>query len=208
MNVQEIDVLEHRSPRHEVVPLLVERWSPRAMSGEALSGSELARLFEAARWAPSSYNDQPWRFLYAQRDSRHWDVFLDLLVDFNRQWADKAAALIVVLSRTTREQTGGPAPTHSFDTGAAWQNLALQGRAIGLVVHGMGGFDYDRARRDLQVPPEYAVEAMVAVGHPADIEALSPDLRNLEVPSGRKEIEEIAFEGMLPSSTPPIVGGS
>ncbi len=201
MNVQEIDVLEHRSPGLGVVPLLVERWSPRAMSGEALSGSELARLFEAARWAPSSYNDQPWRFLYAHRDSRHWDVFFDLLVDFNRQWADKAAVLIVVLSRRTREKTGGPAPTHSFDTGASWQNLALQGSAMGLVVHGMGGFDYERARRDLQVPAEYAVEAMVAVGHPAVVEALPEGLRKLEMPSGRKEIEEIAFEGLMPSST-------
>ncbi len=171
------------------------------MSGESLPGSELARLFEAARWAPSSYNDQPWRFLYAHRQSPHWDTFLDLLVDFNRQWADKAAVLIVMLSRTTREENGQPAPTHSFDAGAAWQSLALQGRAMGLVVHGMGGFDYDRARRDLQVPQEYAVEAMAAVGHPATAGALPEGLRELEVPSGRKEIAEIAFEGPMPRST-------
>ena len=168
------------------------------MSGESLPDSELARLFEAARWAPSSYNDQPWRFLYAHRDSPHWDTFLDLLVDFNRQWADKAAVLIVMLSRTTREKNGQPAPTHSFDAGAAWQNLALQGRAQGLVVHGMGGFDYDRARQDLRVPPEYAVEAMAAVGKPAAVEALPEGLREMEVPSGRKEIAEIAFEGPMP----------
>ena len=172
------------------------------MSGESLPDSELARLFEAARWAPSSYNDQPWRFLYAHRDSPHWDTFLDLLVDFNRQWANKAAVLIVMLSRTTREKNGQPAPTHSFDTGAAWQNLALQGRAQGLVVHGMGGFDYDRARRDLQVPPEYAVEAMAAVGKPAAVEALPEDLREMEVPSGRKEISEIAFAGPMTGPSP------
>lgn len=201
MNVQQIDVFEHRSPDHEVLPLFVERWSPRAMSGEGISDQELAQLFEAARWAPSSYNDQPWRFLYARRDSRHWPRFFDLLVDFNRQWADKAAVLLVLLSRRTREANGQPAPTHSFDTGAAWQNLALQGRALGLVVHGMGGFDYDRARQDLRVPPEYAVEAMVAVGRPAPVDSLPAGLREIEVPSGRKPIEEIAFEGSMPAST-------
>jgi nitroreductase len=199
MNVREIEATEYRLPKHEVLPLLVDRWSPRAMSGQALSGEELASLFEAARWAPSSYNGQPWRFLYARRGSEHWQQFLDLLVDFNRQWADNAAVLIVILSRKTFENNGKPAPTHSFDTGAAWQNLALQGNALGLVVHGMAGFDYDRARDVLDVPSEYDVEAMVAVGRPAEIEVLPEELREQELPpSDRKEIAEIAFHGPMP----------
>jgi nitroreductase len=199
MNVRDIEATEYRSPKHEVLPLLVDRWSPRAMSGQALSGDELASLFEAARWAPSSYNGQPWRFLYARRGSEHWQQFLDLLVDFNRQWAENAAVLIVILSRKTFENNGKPAPTHSFDTGAAWQNLALQGHALGLVVHGMAGFDYDRARDALDVPSEYDVEAMVAVGRPAEIEVLPEELREQELPpSDRKEIAEIAFHGPMP----------
>lgn len=198
MTVTEIDVLEHRSPAHEVLDPLVERWSPRAMSGEPITDEELNRLFEAARWAPSSYNGQPWRFLYARRGGDHWERFFGLLGDFNQSWCDRAAVLVVVVSRDTFEWNGKPARTHSFDTGAAWQNLALQGTAIGLVVHGMQGFDYDRAREELGVPDDHTVEAMIAVGRPGELDDLDPDLREKEQPSQRKPIEEIAFEGRFP----------
>ena len=116
------------------------------MSGEAIDESELLTLFEAARWAPSSGNSQPWRFLYARRDTEHWPVFLDLLVERNREWCVNAAALVVFVSRTVHEQTGRALITHAYDTGAAWMSLALQGWLKGLVVHGMAGFDYGRAR--------------------------------------------------------------
>lgn len=199
MTVTEIDVLEHRSPEHEVLDPLVERWSPRAMSGETITDGELNRLFEAARWAPSSYNGQPWRFLYARRGGEQWERFFGLLGDFNQSWCDRAAVLVVVVSRDTFERNGKPARTHSFDTGAAWQNLALQGTAIGLVVHGMQGFDYDRAREELGIPDDHTVEAMIAVGRPGELDDLDPDLREKEQPSQRKPIEEIAFEGRFPS---------
>lgn len=155
-------------------------------------------LFEAARWAPSSYNAQPWRFLYARRETDHWSLFLDLLVDFNQGWAKYAGALVVVLSRKTFERNDKPSRTHSFDAGAAWQNLALQGISQGLVVHGMEGFDYDRARQVLKVPQGFAVEAMVAVGRPAPRGSLPEKLRERETPSGRKELSELVFEGPFP----------
>lgn len=195
-----VDVLDHRDPERPVEPLLVERWSPRAMSGEPVSRQELLSLFEAARWAPSSYNNQPWRFVYARRDTPDWRPLFDLLVDFNQSWCKNAAVLIVILSRRSFERNGKPSRTHSFDAGAAWMNLALQGNSMGLVVHGMEGFDYDRARRALGVPEELAVEAMAAVGRPAPVETLPEGLREREQPSGRKRVAEIAFEGRVGGS--------
>ena len=197
MQEHHVDVDRYRRPDHLVETLFYHRWSPRAMSGESLSRAELTSLFEAARWAPSSFNEQPWRFVYAERDGEHWPRFFGLLSEGNRRWARAAAVLIVVLSRTAFERNGNPARTHSYDTGAAWQNLALQGSRTGLVVHGMAGFDYDRARELLEVPEEFAVEAMIAVGWPAPAEVLPEPLREKEIPSGRKPVAEFAFPGLF-----------
>lgn len=197
MHEQNVDVDRHRQPDHPVETLIYRRWSPRAMSEERLSKAELASLFEAARWAPSSFNEQPWRFVYAERGGEHWPHFFDLLTEGNRRWADVAAVLIVVLSRTTFERNGNPSRTHSYDTGAAWQNLALQGSRMGLVVHGMAGFDYEKARDVLEVPAEFSVEAMIAAGKPAPVEVLPESLRGREVPSGRKPVAELAFPGVF-----------
>jgi nitroreductase len=127
---------EVRKADYPIDNLFLDRWSPRAMSGEAISQEELMPLFEAARWAPSSYNNQPWRFLYAHRDTEQWKLFFDLLVEFNQGWARNAGVLVLFISKNTLDMNGEPAPTHSFDTGAAWENLALQGWLKGLVVHG------------------------------------------------------------------------
>jgi nitroreductase len=184
-----------RKPDRPIEPLLLRRGSPRAMSGAAVSPSDLATGIEAARRAPSSYNEQEWRFLYAHRDGPHWATFFDLLAEGNRGWCDKAGVLIVVLSHKVFARNGKPNPVHSFDAGAAWQNLALQGSTMGLVVHGMAGFDYAKARTALAVPEDYAVEAMIALGHPGDPAALPEALQKIEAPSQRKPIAEIAREG-------------
>ncbi len=190
-----IRVSDHRQPGYPVESWIVNRWSPRALSGEEIGQEDLMTLFEAARWAPSSYNGQPWRFFYARRDHAHWDEFFDLMVEFNQGWAKDAAVLIVVVSRTTFEHNDKPAQTHSFDTGSAWENLALQASAMGLVAHGMQGFDYDKARQVLQLPDHYHVEAMVAVGLPGNAEDLPEGLREREKPSDRKPLEDIICEG-------------
>jgi nitroreductase len=192
--INEVDVSEYRRPEYNIDRIFLNRWSPRAMSGEEISRDELMSLFEAARWAPSSYNSQPWRFLYAMRNTANWELFFNLMVEVNQAWAKNAAALIVVASKKTFDN-GKPSRTHSFSAGAAWENLALQGSLKGLVVHGMQGFDYDRARQVLNIPDDYEVEAMIAVGRPGKKENLPEKLQEREFPSTRKKVSEIAFEG-------------
>jgi nitroreductase len=183
-----------RIPEHEIHPQFVERWSGRAMNGEPMSEAELMRLFEAARWAPSCANSQPWRFVYARAGTPHFDRLFGLLAEGNRTWCARAGALIVALSKTTFDN-GSPMRTHSYDTGAAWMSLALEGSQMGLVVHGMAGFDYERARVDLGVPADFAVEAMIAVGHPGRVEDLSERDRTREKPSSRRPVSGSIFEG-------------
>ncbi len=195
MLTTEIEISKYRKPDHDIEPILFHRWSPRAMSGEEISEQELMILFEAARWAPSSYNAQPWRFLYARRDTANWDRFFDLMVEFNQGWTKHAAVVMVVVSRKTFESNDQAAPTHSFDAGAAWQNLALQGSTMGLVVHGMQGFDYEKARAVLNIPEHFQVDAMIAVGKPGKREDLPEDLQEREQPSDRKPVAEIVIEG-------------
>lgn len=165
------------------------------MNGEPISSDVLKSLFEAARWAPSCFNNQPWRFIYAHRNGPHWDTFLDLLRAQNREWCVHAAVLMVVVSKDTFDYNGKPDRSHSFDTGAAWENLALEGTIRGLVMHGMLGFDRDRARKELKIPDRFTVEAMIAIGVPGDPKNLSDKLREQEHPSGRKPVDEFTAEG-------------
>ncbi|EMA44758.1 nitroreductase family protein [Halococcus saccharolyticus] len=185
---------EHRDPAYDIDPLFVNRWSPRSMTGDTLPEDDLLALFEAARWAPSSYNNQHWRFVYATPDDDAWDDFVDLLAEGNREWATDAAALVVILSKTTFDHNDEPAPTHSFDTGAATENLALEGARRGLVVHGMQGFDYDAAAELFDLTDEYAVEAMTAIGE-RDEDAIAPGDDDGEHPNQRKNLDEIVFAG-------------
>lgn len=193
------EIAAARKPEHPADGLFVNRWSPRAMSGEPISERELATLLEAARWAPSCFNGQPWRVVYARRASEHWDRLFGLLVPGNQAWCVHAGALLVFISRTAFEHNGKPNPTHAFDTGAAWMSLALQGEMMGLVVHGMGGFDRARAPAELGVPAGHEVQAMAAVGRPGRREDLPEPLRSREAPSDRKHVAEFASEGRFPS---------
>jgi nitroreductase len=186
---------DHRRREHAAADLFVDRWSPRAMSGEDVAVEDLMVLFEAARWAPSAFNNQPWRMLYARRGTAPWPLFLDLLSDANKTWCATGAALVLFVSKTTFDKDGAPSRTHSFDTGAAWENLALQGTLMGLVVHAMQGFDYDRARAALAIPADYQVEAMVVIGRPGRREALPPHQQEREFPKGRRPLAEIVGEG-------------
>ncbi|MDA1232452.1 MAG: nitroreductase family protein [Planctomycetota bacterium] len=189
------NALDHRKAEHLVNDIFLRRWSPRAMSGESIPHADLLRLLEAARWAPSTYNEQEWRFLYAARDSRHWQTYFDLLMKPNQAWCDKAAVLLVVLSHRVFSKNGKPNFVHTFDAGAAFQNFCLQGTEMGLVVHGMGGFDRDATRVRLQVPDDYAVEAMIAVGRPGNLDDLPEELREREIPTGRNPVASFTCEG-------------
>jgi nitroreductase len=191
----EEEVKKARQNPYAIQPLILDRWSPRSMSGEEMTDPELMALFEAARWAPSSYNNQPWRFLYAKRNTAAWPLFFDLMIDFNKGWVKNASAIVLVISGKNFEHNKKPSPTHSFDTGAAWMALALEGASRGLVVHGMEGFDFEKARKDLNVPDDYQVEALIAIGKRASPNLLPEDLQKKELPSPRKTLKEIAMEG-------------
>jgi nitroreductase len=186
-----------RTPAHEVLPIFTARWSSRAMSGEPVAEAELMRLFEAARWAPSGSNSQPWRFVYAQAGTEEYQTLLELLFPGNRLWSERASALVVITSQG-RMPDGRPHPSHAFDAGAAWMSLALQGSAMGLVVHAMGGFDRERAPQAIGLPPGYEIHCVVAVGKPGDPAALPEQLRAREQPSARLPVEQLAFAGRFP----------
>lgn len=177
------------------------------MSGEPIDVADLLVLFEAARWAPSSGNSQPWRFVYARRDTDAWPLFFDLLTERNQMWCRNAAALVVVLSRKTSESSGRSLVTHSYDAGAAWLSFALQGWLKGFVVHGMAGFDYARAAAALAVPDDFHVDAMAAVGRPGAAEDLPDVHRVRESPSTRRSLDGTVFEGRFGGTPAARVSG-
>jgi nitroreductase len=188
-------------PRHAdapIAPLFLSRWSGRAFTGEPLPDGALASLLEAARWAPSSGNNQPWRFVYALTGTAAFTAFHDLLAPGNKPWCEKASALFVVASRATRDD-GRPARTHAFDTGAAWMSLALEAHLLGLVAHGMEGFDYERAAQAIGLPADHAVHCMVAVGRPGRREDLPEPYRSREQPNDRRTTDSFAFEARFPA---------
>lgn len=182
--------------------IFVDRWSPRGFSTDAITADELNTLFDAARWAPSASNTQPWRFLYALRGQAAFETFVSTLVEFNQIWARHAAALVYVLSKTSFVPPGKSEPvfsrSHSFDAGAAWANFANQAALSGWVAHGMGGFDRDAARKALGVPDGFELEIAVAVGRKGDGAHLSEALRQREQPSDRLAVSEIAASGAFP----------
>ena len=191
-----------RTSEHPVDSNFLERWSPRAFAATSMPRADLLTILEAARWAPSSYNIQPWRFLYSERQDANWPRYLDVLLPFNLQWAQHASALVVVLSDTVMpgdaEQGQKLSRTHSFDAGAAWAQLALQATSLGYHAHAMAGIDIEKTRESLQVPDHFQVEIAIAVGVRAEPSALPEVLREREYPSDRLPLDEIAFAGLFP----------
>ncbi len=183
-----------RTPAHPVDPLFPRRWSPRAMSGAPIGREALLTLLEAARWAPSGGNGQPWRFVWALRGTPAFEALLAALVPGNREWAHAAGALVLLAARTVRDD-GKPAASAAFDAGAAWMALALQGTLSGLVVHAMGGYDAAAARAAAALPDDLQPQVVIAVGHPGPAEALPERLRAREAPSDRLPLEALAREG-------------
>lgn len=176
----------------------LDRWSPRAFTDEVMDRDTMLTILDAAHWAPSSGNNQPWRFIYGLRGTPAFETILDLLVPGNQRWAKNAAALIIVVSKSYRVSSDGErklAYTHSYDTGAAWFSVICQAMKLGYHAHGMEGFDKEKAFEVLELPEGFRVEAAAAIGRMAAKETLPEDLREREVPSGRKPVSEIAFEG-------------
>lgn len=178
-----------------VHPLIRSRWSPRSFSSREVSAEDLRTIFEAARWAASSYNEQPWRFLVATKaDPAAYQKILGLLVQFNQQWASTAPVLIVTEAKKTFSRDGSPNRYALHDAGAALAHLMLQATALGLHAHGMAGFDHERARQVLGIPDDYEVGAAVALGYLDAPEKLPEHFREGEVsPRQRKQLDQIVF---------------
>jgi nitroreductase len=193
-----LDQPQARQPDHPVDAQFPARWSPRSFSDRALSEAEVMSLLEAARWAPSALNQQPWRFVWAVRGETAFDTLRGCLMGNNLIWTAKAAALIVVASKDTQANRDGvevPNRTAGFDTGAAWMNLALQAHAMGLFAHAMAGFDREALARAVALPDGHTLHCVVAVGEQGPAEALPADLQAREKPSTRKPLTETAHHG-------------
>ncbi|MCY1010568.1 nitroreductase family protein [Nannocystis pusilla] len=191
-----------RTPDADVHPMFLDRWSPRAFRPEPLTDAQLASLFEAMRWAPSSYNEQPWMVVYGHGPGTedHKRV-LGCLVSFNQSWAHNAPLVMILFGRR-RFAASGKANRHAgFDCGSAWMSLALQARVLGLYAHAMAGFDEAKTYTDLGVPePDFEAMAAIAVGAPGDPESLPDSLRAREGASARVPAASFLHRGRFSSA--------
>ncbi len=196
------DAAQVRRSDHVIEPLFLKRWSPRAFDASSMAVVDLMRMLEAARWAPSAYNLQPWRFVYALRSDPVWDRWLGLLDPSNAVWAREASAIVFLFSDRLMPAREGRAPqlsgSHRFDAGAAWAQLSLQATAMGYQAHGMGGIDAEAVRHALAVPEHFQVEIGIAIGRQASPDRLPPELREREAPSERLPLERLAFAARFP----------
>lgn len=184
---------------HDIDPVFINRWSPRSFADDTIDDETLFRLFEAARWAPSGNNSQPWRFIYAKRNSAAWPDFYSLLNEKNQRWASRAAVLVVLVSKTAQVRKGAaeatPLRNHSLDAGAAWASLAFQAEYLGWSTHAIGGFNRERSRELLQVPQDFHVEIAIAIGKRSAIESLPEEFHEREQPSQRLPLSELVAQG-------------
>lgn len=188
------EVRDSRRADHRIAPAFLNRWSPRAFSPEPVDDETLLSVFEAARWAASSYNEQPWRFLVA-REAEDRQRFLGFLAPSNQVWAKHAPVLLLVISKRTFTHNDEPNKTYQFDAGAASGYLTLQTSLNGLYAHGMVGFDADHARTALGIPADFDPLAAFAIGKRGDVNSLPDNLREREKPSGRRPVAESIMEG-------------
>jgi nitroreductase len=189
-------------PIHEVMR---RRWSPRAFDDRPIEPEKLRSLFEAARWAPSSNNEQPWRFLVATKDNKlEHDRLLNCLVEANQKWAYRAPVLLLSVAKLQFED-GSPNRHALHDTGMAVENLSLQATELGLVAHQMAGFLIDRASADCNIPAGYEPVAIMAIGYPGDPALLSDRLRARETqPRDRKPVTEFVYSATWEQPLPLI----
>jgi nitroreductase len=191
-------------PEFPIHELFIRRWSPRAFDERLVGAATLETLFEAARWAPSSNNEQPWRFIVATKEHETgWNRLFDCLMEGNQKWAFRAPVLILSVASMNFEDDGKP-NRHAFhDTGLATENLVLQATASGLVAHQMAGFDVEKARADLGIPSGCEPVAMIAIGYPGDPDSLPERLRERELqPRSRRPIGEWTFWGQWGTRIP------
>lgn len=183
-----------RTADHPIAAQFLDRWSARALSPE-VSEAELLSCLEAARWAPSASNTQPWRYVLTRHGEPGFAAVRDCLVPFNQAWAGRAGALVVACSLlesvATPAHPAKPLPGSAFDAGAAWMSLALQAHQLGLVAHAMGGFDAARLSTAIALPATARIDCVIAIGRPGDPALLDDALRERELPNGRRPLAEL-----------------
>ena len=181
-------------PVHE---LIQNRWSPRAFSDKPVPQEVLRSLFEAARWAPSSNNEQPWAYIVATKDdAENFEKSLGALVEFNANWAKKAPVLVIAVAQLAFAKNNAPNRNAQYDVGAASLQLSIEATARGLVVHQMAGFDPETAREAYDIPQGWEPIAAMAIGYPGDASSLPEPLQSREkAPRSRKRIHEFVMSG-------------
>jgi|ERR1700677_696387 nitroreductase len=195
LSKNELNQVKHAPQVDGVLPIFHKRWSPRSFSDREVSKADLAKVFEAARWAASSFNEQPWRFLVGTRNSTAYTKILDSLVPFNQQWAAAAPVLILGVARSKFSQNDSPNRVALYDLGAAASYLTLQATALGLATHQMAGFDPDAARKAFEIPAEYVFGAVIALGYQGEPAALPNEqfIAQEVAPRQRKELKDFVF---------------
>jgi nitroreductase len=193
-SVAEVHHLKHADANEEILPAMITRWSPRSFSNRQINPADLRKIFEAARWAPSSFNEQPWRFIVGLKGTETFERIASVLGGFNQQWAPKAQVLILGAAKTRFSHNGSPNGYAFHDLGAAAGFITLQAAELGLATHQMAGFDQEGARKAFGIPEEYAIGSVMALGYPGEPSELPPGLAAQETaPRTRKPLSEIVF---------------
>lgn len=191
---------------YPILPILAERWSPVAYSSRPVEEDKLKRIFEAARWAPSSSNEQPWIFVVNYQGTEEFTRMADCLMEGN-SWAKSAPVLALSVARMTFQQSGKPNRHGMYDTGAAVAHLLIQAVSEGLAVHQMAGYDVEKARTALSIPDGHELCAMIAIGYYGDHDSLPEKQRQREeTPRQRKPQSEFVFVGAMPAVPKPQQG--
>ena len=195
LSASEVNQLKQVPAHENVLPVVLHRWSPRSFADRDVSPADLKTVFEAARWAASSYNEQPWRFLVGTRNSETYKKILSSLMEFNQQWARTAPVLILGAARTKFSHNGAPNRVALYDLGAAGATLCYQATALGLHTHQMAGFDVEIARKALAIPEDFVLGAVIALGYQGEPSALTNAqmLAQETAPRQRKALDEIVL---------------
>lgn len=195
LSAVEVNNLKQAPKVDGVMPVFLHRWSPRSFSDREVSPATLAKLFEAARWTASSFNEQPWRFFLGLRGSTTYQKIFESLGEFNQAWAGSAPVLIVGAAHTRFTHNGAPNRVALYDLGAAASYLTLQAAALGVATHQMAGFDVEKARQSLGIPDDYIMGATIALGYQGEPAALQKEqlLKQETTPRSRKPLNEFVL---------------
>ena len=195
LSASEVNRLKQAPPQEKILPVFLQRWSPRSFAARDVNPADLKTIFEAVRWTASSYNEQPWRFLVGTRNSETYQKIHSSLGEFNQAWAKTAPVLILGATKTTFSRNGSPNVVALYDLGAAGATLCYQASALGLFTHQMAGFDRDAARKTFRVPDDYIFGSVIALGYQGEPAALPDETMRAQETSARqrKQLEEFVL---------------